>query len=73
MKRQWFKQPLHRLLYALNAGEASLPEIVASFYQRIATRELLVQAWQYLIDEEDYLAEYESKKAFYQASPLKQR
>ena len=71
MKRQWFKQPLHRLLYALNAGEASLPEIVASFYQRIATRELLVQAWQYLIDEEDYLAEYESKKAFYQASPLK--
>ena len=41
------------------------------FYQRIATREPLVQAWQYLIDEEDYLAEYESNKAFYQASPLK--
>ena len=71
MKRQWFKQPLHRLLHALNVGEASLPEIVTSFYQRIATREPLVQAWQYLIDEEDYLAEYESNKAFYQASPLK--
>ena len=71
MKRQWFKQPLHRLLHALNTGDASLPEIVTSFYQRIATREPLVQAWQYLIDEEDYLAEYESNKAFYQASPLK--
>ena len=71
MKRQWFKQPLHRLLHALNVGEASLPEIVTSFYQRIATREPLVQAWQYLIDEEDYLAEYESNKAFYQTSPLK--
>ena len=71
MKRQWFKQPLHRLLHALNTGDAFLPEIVTSFYQRIATREPLVQAWQYLIDEEDYLAEYESNKAFYQASPLK--
>ena len=71
MKRQWFKQPLHRLLHALNTGDASLPEIVTSFYQRIGTREPLVQAWQYLIDEEDYLAEYESNKAFYQASPLK--
>ena len=71
MKRQWFKQPLHRLLHALNTGDASLPEIVTSFYQRIATREPLVQAWQYLIDEEDYLAEYEGNKAFYQASPLK--
>ena len=71
MKRQWFRQPLHRLLHALNTGDASLPEIVTSFYQRIATREPLVQAWQYLIDEEDYLAEYESNKAFYQASPLK--
>ena len=71
MKRQWFKQPLHRLLHALNTGDASLPEIVTSFYQRIATREPLVQAWQYLIDEEDYLAEYESNKAFYQASPVK--
>ena len=54
MKRQWFKQPLHRLLHALNTGDASLPEIVTSFYQRIGTREPLVQAWQYLIDEEDY-------------------
>lgn len=71
MKRQWFKQPLHQLLQALNSKEVSLPEIVASFYDRIEQREPLVQAWQYLIDQDDYLAEYEAKRAFYDASPLK--
>ena len=71
MKPQWFKQPLHRLLHALHAGEATLPEMVASFYQRIAVREPHVQAWQYLIEQDDYLAEYEGKRAFYDASPLR--
>ena len=70
MTRQWFKQPLHQLLHALTTGEASLAQIVASFYERIATREEQVGAWQYLIDQEDYLAEYESRSEFYKASPL---
>ena len=70
MKRQWFKQPLHQLMHALTTGEASLAQIVASFYERIATREEQVGAWQYLIDQEDYLAEYESRSEFYKASPL---
>lgn len=71
MKRQWFKLPLHQLLHALNSGEATLPEIVASFYERIATRDVQIHAWQYLIDQEDYLAEYESRSEFYDASPLR--
>ncbi|MFV9473948.1 amidase [Advenella sp. RU8] len=71
MKRQWFKLPLHQLLQALNAGEATLPEVVASFYERIAKRDQQVGAWQYLIEQDDYLAEYESRRAFYDASPLK--
>ena len=71
MKRQWFKLPLHQLLHVLNTGEASLPDIVASFYERIATRDGQVGAWQYLIDQEDYLAEYESRSDFYNASPLR--
>lgn len=70
MKRQWFKLPLHQLLHALHTGEAGLPEIVTSFYDRIATRDEKVGAWQYLIDQEDYLAEYESRSDFYKASPL---
>lgn len=70
MKRQWFKLPLHQLLHALHTGEASLPEIVASFYERIATRDAQIGAWQYLIDQDDYLAEYESRSDFYKASPL---
>lgn len=70
MKRQWFKLPLHQLLHALHTGEATLPEIVASFYGRIAVRDEKVGAWQYLIDQEDYLAEYESRSEFYKASPL---
>ena len=71
MKPQWFKQPLHRLLHVLHTGEATLPEMVASFYQRIAVRVPQVQAWQYLIEQDDYLAEYEGKRAFYDASPLR--
>lgn len=70
MKRQWFKLPLHQLLHALHTGEATLPEIMASFYERIALRDEKVGAWQYLIDQEDYLAEYESRSEFYKASPL---
>ncbi len=70
MKRQWFKLPLHQLLHALHTGEASLPEIVASFYERIAIRDDKIGAWQYLIDQDDYLAEYESRSDFYKASPL---
>lgn len=70
MKRQWFKLPLHQLLHALHTGEASLPEIVASFYERIAIRDDRIGAWQYLIDQDDYLAEYESRSDFYKASPL---
>ncbi|WP_426345537.1 amidase [Alcaligenes sp. HNGD-HTN06] len=70
MKRQWFKLPLHQLLHALHSGQASLPEIVASFYERIALRDDKIGAWQYLIDQEDYLAEYESRSDFYKASPL---
>lgn len=70
MKRQWFKQPLHQLLHALHTGEAGLPEIAASFYERIAARDEKIGAWQYLIDQEDYLAEYESRREFYRASPL---
>ncbi|MBK1779702.1 amidase [Advenella sp. WQ 585] len=71
MKRQWFKLPLHQLLQALNAGEANLPEVVTSFYERTAKRDGQIGAWQYLIDQEDYLAEYESRREFYDASPLK--
>lgn len=71
MKRQWFKLPLHQLLQALNAGEVTLPDIVASYYERIAKRDDQISAWQYLIDQEDYLAEYESRSEFYDASPLK--
>lgn len=71
MKQQWFKRPLHQLLRALNAGETSLPEVVASFYERIAKRDGQIGAWQYLIDQDDYLAEYESRREFYDASPLK--
>ncbi|MBX7020803.1 amidase, partial [Providencia rettgeri] len=48
MKRQWFKLPLHQLLHALHSGQASLPEIVASFYERIALRDDKIGAWQYL-------------------------
>lgn len=71
MKQQWFKRPLHQLLRALNAGETSLPEVVASFYERIAKRDGQIGAWQYLIDQDDYLAEYENRREFYDASPLK--
>lgn len=71
MKRQWFKLPLHQLLHALDAGEATLREIVASFYERIAKRDGQIEAWQYLVDQEDYLAEYGSRSEFYDASPLK--
>ncbi|WJM95812.1 amidase [Pseudomonas defluvii] len=71
MNRQWFKLSLHQLLHALSAGQVTLPEIVASYYDRISKRDSQVCAWQYLIDQEDYLAEYESRSEFYDASPLK--
>ncbi len=71
MKPQWFKKPLHELVDALQNGHVSLPEVIASFYERTALREEQVGAWQYLIDQEDYLAEYENRREFYDASPLK--
>lgn len=71
MKRQWFKYPLHKLLSALNTGEVTLPEIITSYYERIAARDGQVDAWEYLIDQDDYLAEYESRSAFYETSALK--
>ena len=69
MKRQWFKLPLHQLLHALHTGEASLPEIVASFYERIAIRDDRIGAWQYLIDQDDYLAEYGQRGGQFSLAP----
>jgi Asp-tRNA(Asn)/Glu-tRNA(Gln) amidotransferase A subunit family amidase len=71
MSRQWFKLPVHQLLQALQTKEVTLPEIVTSYYARIAQRDASVGAWQYLIEQEDYLAEYESRIDFYRDSPLK--
>ena len=63
--------PLTTLLQHLEQGVLRLPEIIAAYYQRIAEREHEVLAWQYLVSQENYLAEYTAHQDFYEQSLLK--
>lgn len=63
--------PLTQLLKLLDAGTVTLPEIMRSYYHRIAEREPEVLAWQYLVSLENYLAEYTARREFYEQSVLK--
>ena len=63
--------PLTTLLQHLEQGVLRLPEIIAAYYQRIAEREPEVLAWQYLVSQENYLAEYAAHQDFYEQSLLK--
>lgn len=71
MKLQLFNRPLHELLQLVLTEQVTVPDMVSAFYARVNEREPQVQAWQYLVPLEDYLAEYESKRGFYQQSMLK--
>ena len=63
--------PLTQLLKLLDAGTVTLPEIMRSYYHRVAEREPEVLAWQYLVSLENYLAEYTARREFYEQSVLK--
>ncbi|UOO90132.1 amidase [Vitreoscilla massiliensis] len=63
--------PLTELLKLLDTGAVTVPEIIRSYYHRIAEREPEVLAWQYLVSQENYLAQYEAQREFYEQSALK--
>ena len=71
MSTQWFNQSLTQLCHALETSTVNLETVVKAFYQRIADRDPQVQAWQYLVSEQDYLKQYHSHQQFYKNSLLK--
>lgn len=71
MQKQFFNKSLTELIRLIDSKEASVIEIVKDFYRRIEDRECRVQAWQYLIDFNSYIEEYESQKEFYDKSILR--
>lgn len=71
MQKQFFNKSLTELIRLIDNKEASVLDIVEDFYRRIDDRESRVQAWQYLIDFNSYVEEYESQKAFYDKSILR--
>mgnify|MGYP002738743620 CR=1 FL=1 len=71
MQKQYFNKSLTELIRLIDNKEASVIDIVEDFYRRIDDREPRVQAWQYLIDFNSYVEEYESQKEFYDKSILR--
>lgn len=71
MQTQFFNKSLTELIRIIETKQATVIEIVEDFYRRIDNRDDRVQAWQYLIDFNSYIEEYESQKEFYDRSTLK--
>ena len=71
MQKQFFNKSLAELIHLIETKETNVIEVVEDFYRRIDDRETRVQAWQYLIDFNSYVEEYESQKEFYDKSILK--
>lgn len=71
MQKQFFNKSLTELIRLIESKQISVIEVVEDFYRRIDDREPQVQAWQYLIDLNSYVEEYESQKEFYDKSILK--
>ncbi|MDO5668233.1 MAG: amidase [Alcaligenaceae bacterium] len=71
MHTQFFNKSLTELIRLIDTKQATVIEIVEDFYRRIDARDDRVQAWQYLIDLNSYIEEYENQKEFYDKSILK--
>lgn len=71
MQQQFFNKSLSELLRLIESKQVTVIDIVEDFYRRIEDREPRVQAWQYLLDVNSYIEEYESQKDFYDKSILK--
>jgi len=59
------------ILQAISNKVITTEQVINAFYDRIDEREADVGAWQSRHSREDVLAEYHSKRAFYDHSPLK--
>lgn len=62
---------LCQMLLQINAGKVSAEQMINACFERIDEREPVVQAWQYRLDRDAYLAHYHQHQAFYDASLLK--
>lgn len=70
MSTQWFNQSLSQLRQALQQQQVDIVTVMSTFYQRIQQRDHQVQAWQYLVSEQEYLKQYQTNMAFYKNSLL---
>ncbi len=62
---------LRQALQAIESGECTAIEIINACFDRIEAREPQVGAWQYSLTREEYLAQYEQRRFFFEQSLLK--
>ena len=58
-------------LAAINNGETTALALINQYFDRIDAREADVGAWQFRLSREEYLAQYQQQRGFYEASLLK--
>ena len=62
---------LMQMLEGIESGAFVTEDIIHACFDQIEQREPEVQAWQYRLQREEYLAQYRSRQAFYDQSLLK--
>ncbi|WP_028294091.1 amidase [Oceanobacter kriegii] len=62
---------LMQMLEGIESGAFCTEDVIHACFDQIEQREPEVQAWQYRLQREEYLAQYRSRQAFYDQSLLK--